>query len=136
MHARTEALNMARQSRRRQYYTYILASHKGVLYTGVTDNLFARLRQHRNGTGSAFAARYKVHNLVCYEVADTALVAIAREKEIKEWRREKKVTLIESMNPYWNDLAIELWPGVKWHTQPQPGPAIGHPTPDPSLRSG
>ena len=129
---------MARQSRRRQFCFYILASYKGTLYTGVTGNLLARLQQHRNGTGSAFTSRYKVHKLVYCEVADTALFAIAREKEIKTWRREKKVALIETMNPYWKDLAEELWPGVEWHTQPQPGPAIDHPTPDPSpsLRYG
>ena len=116
-----------RRTRDRQFCVYILASYKGVLYTGVTDNLFARLHQHRNSTGSAFTARYKVHRLVYYEVAETALAAIAREKEIKAWRREKKAALIESVNPYWKDLAEELWPGAEWHTQPQPGPAIDHP---------
>lgn len=127
---------MPRRTRDRQFYAYILASYKGVLYTGVTDNLFARLHQHRNSTGSAFTARYKVHKLIYYEVADTALAAIAREKEIKAWRRGKKVALIEGVNPSWKDLAEELWPGADWNISVSHELNVFTPTPDPSLRSG
>jgi putative endonuclease len=98
--------------RERQFVVYILASFRGTLYTGVTGNTPLRLSQHRAGQGSEFAAKYKTTKLVYCEVADTALAARTREKQIKGWRREKKVALIESTNPYWKDLAEELWPGA------------------------
>ena len=99
--------------RERHFYVYILASRQGTLYTGVTNDLMFRLHQHREGTGSAFTAKYRSRKLVYFEDADTAGVAITREKQIKGWRREKKVALIEAMNPGWKDLADELWPGAE-----------------------
>jgi len=89
------------------YYVYILTNHSGTLYTGVTNNLERRLDEHRRGIGSKFTAKYNIKRLVYYEVYKYVRVAIAREKQIKGWRREKKVALIEEMNPGWKDLSAE-----------------------------
>ena len=87
------------------YYVYLLASHKhGTLYVGVTSNLLGRVYQHKTGVFWGFTRRYHVHLLVWFECYDDPLTAIAREKEIKKWRREWKVNLIESTNPEWLDL--------------------------------
>jgi putative endonuclease len=87
------------------YYVYLLASHKhGTLYVGVTSNLLGRVYQHKTGVVRGFTRRYHVHLLVWFECYDDPLTAIAREKEIKKWRREWKVNLIESTNPEWLDL--------------------------------
>jgi putative endonuclease len=87
------------------YYVYLLASHKhGTLYVGVTSNLLGRVYQHKTGVVRGFTRRYHVHLLVWFECYDAPLTAIAREKEIKKWRREWKVNLIESTNPEWLDL--------------------------------
>ena len=90
------------------YYVYILASPSRTLYVGVTNHLERRIRQHRAGE-SEFTARYNITRLVHYEVTNsvTVAVAIAREKEIKAWRRAKKVALIEQDNPAWDDLAAK-----------------------------
>jgi putative endonuclease len=90
----------------REYFVYILASRSRVLYVGVTSNLMLRLQEHRMGKAeNAFTARYKVTRLVYVEQTSHALEAIEREKQIKRWRREKKVALIESLNPTWRDLS-------------------------------
>jgi putative endonuclease len=87
------------------YYVYLLASHKhGTLYVGVTSNLLGRAYQHKTGAVRGFTRRYHVHLLVWFECYDDPLTAIAREKEIKKWRREWKINLIESTNPEWLDL--------------------------------
>jgi putative endonuclease len=87
------------------YYVYLLASHKhGTLYAGVTSNLLGRVYQHKTGVVRGFTRRYHVHLLVWFECYDDPLTAIAREKEIKKWRREWKINLIESTNPEWLDL--------------------------------
>lgn len=86
------------------YYLYIVTnSEKDVLYTGVTNNLLRRLLEHRENRGneSTFAGKYYCNKLVYYEHFVQVEHAIAREKQIKNWRREKKVKLIESMNPDW-----------------------------------
>ena len=88
---------------------YILASKpNGTLYTGVTSNLIARLHQHRTNTISGFTSRYAVHRLVHFEMCDTMEAAILREKQLKNWRRQWKINLIEAGNPRWNDLATDL----------------------------
>ena len=93
----------------RQPCTYILASGRHcTIYIGVTSNLLARLHQHRSGAVPGFTARYGVKRLVHYEVADTMEAAIGREKQLKAWRRDWKVALIEQENPFWEDLAIGL----------------------------
>jgi putative endonuclease len=86
------------------FNVYIIASRSRTLYTGVTSNLNRRLAQHSSGKGSKFAAKYKINRLVYAEYAPSAAVAIEREKQIKRWRRSKKIALIESINPTWTDL--------------------------------
>ena len=92
----------------RRYYVYILVSKGRVLYVGVTGFLMARVLQHKSGEGQGFTQKYNVGRLVYYEVFRYVNNAIARETEIKKWRREKKVALIEADNPRWDDLA-EGW---------------------------
>ncbi len=88
---------------------YILASaYNGTLYVGVTSNLIGRVIQHRTGTFDGFTRRYGVHRLVWFEAAETMEAAIAREKQVKRYRRDWKRNLIERENPMWNDLAVEL----------------------------
>jgi putative endonuclease len=89
----------------RTYYVYILASKSRVLYVGVTGSLMSRVLRHRAGEGSLFARRYRVHRLVYFQSFHNIGDAIARESEIKKWRREKKIALIEERNPTWEDLA-------------------------------
>ncbi len=76
-----------------------------MLYVGVTNNLQRRLAEHRSSRSRGFTARYLVRRLVYVEHTHDVIAAIRREKEIKGWRREKKIALIESANPEWNDLA-------------------------------
>jgi putative endonuclease len=92
-------------SRQRSYYVYIMASRSRVLYVGVTGFLMARVLRHRTGEGGVFTQRYQVHRLVYFASFRNVGDAIARETEIKKWRREKKVALIEERNPTWEDLA-------------------------------
>ncbi|UGA43738.1 GIY-YIG nuclease family protein [Bradyrhizobium quebecense] len=88
------------------YYVYILASRRhGTLYIGVSNNLCTRLTLHRAGRGSQFVKKYGVTRLVYMEVYASPQEAIAREKALKEWRRDWKVRLIEQDNPEWSDLS-------------------------------
>jgi putative endonuclease len=88
---------------------YLLTSKRnGTLYTGVTSNLLKRLWQHKNDEVDSFTHRYSVHTLVWYEVHETMDSAILREKELKKWRRQWKLALIEKMNPDWRDLYLDL----------------------------
>ena len=89
----------------RQYYVYILANpHRTALYTGVTNNLVRRIWQHRSGQDRGFTTRYNCSRLVFYEVFRDSYNAIAREKQLKAGSRERKIELIEGMNPGWRDL--------------------------------
>jgi putative endonuclease len=91
--------------RRCVVYVYLLASAKhGTLYVGVTNDLVRRVYQHKTGVFRGFTFRYQVHRLVWFESYDDPTNAIVREKEIKKWRREWKVNLIERSNPEWVDL--------------------------------
>jgi putative endonuclease len=95
--------------REREPCVYILASGRhGTIYIGVTSDLMARLHQHRTGSVPGFTRRYDVKRLVHFEMADTMDAAIAREKQLKAWRRDWKVALIERDNPFWEDRAIDL----------------------------
>ncbi|MFQ5895358.1 MAG: GIY-YIG nuclease family protein [Nitrospinota bacterium] len=94
----------------RQYYVYIMTSRSGALYTGVTNDLARRMHEHKHKLVRGFAARYNIARLVHFEIFDDVREAIAREKQIKSWRRAKKVSLIESANPRWSDLS-EGWFG-------------------------
>ena len=91
----------------RLYYVYILASRSRNLYTGVTSSLMRRIQEHREGRVPGFTTRYRIHRLVYVESFRDVHEAIGREKEIKSWRREKRVKLIERQNPTWRDLAEE-----------------------------
>ena len=91
----------------RTYYVYILASRSRTLYTGVTGNLETRVVQHKERASEGFTSRYYVTRLVYYEIFGDPRAAIAREKEIKGWRRAKKVALIKSANPKWLDMSEE-----------------------------
>jgi len=91
----------------RLYYVYILASASRVLYTGVTNNLERRVRQHKQKQVAGFTQRYNVTQLMHYEVFSDVRLAIAREKQIKAWRREKRVALISEHNPRWRDRSEE-----------------------------
>lgn len=89
----------------REYYVYIMASKRnGTLYTGVTSNLIQRVWQHKTGETKGFTSKYKVHQLVYYEVHGDVMDAIKREKNIKAWQRNWKLQLIEKENPSWYDL--------------------------------
>ncbi|CAA7619857.1 GIY-YIG nuclease family protein [Magnetospirillum sp. UT-4] len=88
---------------------YILASGRnGTLYVGVTSDLAKRVEQHRSGAVEGFTRDYGVHTLVHVEFHETMQAAIAREKQIKKWRRAWKLNLIEAANPTWRDLSAEL----------------------------
>ena len=93
---------------RKRYYVYIMSSLSGTLYTGLTNSIGRRSMEHTLKVGSDFTAKYDVNRLVYYEVFQYVGNAIAREKEIKGWRRSKKVALIESFNPSWRDLARDF----------------------------
>lgn len=87
------------------YYVYILASKKyGTLYIGVTSDLIRRVYEHKTKVVPGFAKRYGVDKLVLFETFDDPTSAIAREKELKKWRRDWKTRLIDEQNPNWDDL--------------------------------
>ena len=89
----------------RTFFVYILANRSRGLYIGVTNDLTRRLAQHRNGAGGGHSVRYRCARLVFIESVTDVRAAIAREKQLKNWRREKKVALIQAMNPAWDDLS-------------------------------
>jgi putative endonuclease len=86
-------------------YVYIMSGHTRRLYTGVTNDLERRVWEHKERTIPGFTSRYKFHRLVFYEVVEGAQAAIEREKQIKGWKRWKKLDLIETANPGWGDLS-------------------------------
>ncbi|MFA6588285.1 MAG: GIY-YIG nuclease family protein [Patescibacteria group bacterium] len=94
-------------TRKHKYYVYMMASKSGVLYIGVTNSLIHRVLEHKNGLVEGFTKKYKCQKLVYYEETDDISAAIAREKQLKKWRREKKVKLIDTINPGWKDLSEE-----------------------------
>lgn len=93
----------------KQYYVYIMTNKRNtVLYTGVTGDLIKRVYEHKNNTIEGFTKKYNVNKLVYYEIFKNSASAISREKQIKAGSRDKKIILIESMNPKWKDLYHEL----------------------------
>ena len=93
----------------RQPCVYILASQpRGTLYIGVTSDLTQRLWQHRTGATGGFTSKYGVHRLVRFELFGDMESAILREKQLKRWHRQWKINLIESGNPDWTDLGVDL----------------------------
>ena len=107
-------------SENRTYYVYIMASRSKTLYIGVTNNLERRVSEHKTGMFKGFTQRYNINRLVYYEEFDTVQVAIQREKQLKAWLRRKKLALVDSVNPEWDDMAEH------WYSMER----------DPSLRSG
>ena len=89
----------------KRYWVYIVASRTGTLYIGMTNNLYVRVLQHKSGEIEGFSSKYHCDRLVYWESFDDVLKAIDREKQLKGWRRTKKIVLIESLNPRWEDLA-------------------------------
>ena len=87
------------------YYVYLLASKSRRLYVGVTNNLEHRLYEHKHKLVDGFTKSYNIDRLVFFETTSDVRSAIEREKKIKHWRREKKIALIETMNPLWEDLS-------------------------------
>ena len=92
----------------RAYYVYIMASRSRVLYTGVTNDLARRVREHKRGLIPGFTSMYRITRLVHFEAFTDIRDAIAREKQVKGWVRARKVRLIEECNPTWEDHA-EHW---------------------------
>ena len=91
------------------YFVYLMASAKnGTLYAGVTNDLVRRVYEHKNGLADGFTSRYSVHQLVWFDSTPSIEAAIHKEKQIKNWKREWKVTLIEKSNPEWLDLYPSL----------------------------
>ena len=91
------------------YYVYLLASKKhSTLYLGVTNDIVQRAYEHRTKAVPGFTKRYGIDKLVWFEVYDDVTTAIAREKELKKWRRDWKIGLIEQQNPGW----VDLYPGI------------------------
>ena len=90
------------------YYVYILTNRSGTLYVGMTNDLYRRLQEHRDGVGSAFTMRYKIDLLVYFEDTTDVRVALEREKHVKGWTRARKLELIKFMNPTMRDLS-EDW---------------------------
>jgi putative endonuclease len=99
--------------RRHCYYAYILGSLSGTLYVGVTGNLHKRVFQHKFHRTGGFTDQYDVERLLYWESFDDVLKAIDREKQLKGWRREKKIALIEGQNPHWLDLSPDWYPWMK-----------------------
>lgn len=91
------------------YYVYIITNKSQTLYVGMTNNLERRMYEHKNKLIPGFTSKYNLNRLVYYEQTANVLSAIAREKQLKGWLRKKKIELIESHNPEWSDLSIELF---------------------------
>ena len=91
----------------KQYFVFIVSSRTRIIYIGVTNNLDRRLYEHKNKIFDGYSSQYETDSLVYYEVFSDVKQAIAREKQIKKWRREKKDALIEVLNPDWDDLSTK-----------------------------
>ena len=90
------------------YYVYIMASRTRRIYTGMTNDLVRRVFEHKSSSTNGFTKKYQTTRLVYYEEIQDIQSAITREKQIKSWRRSKKIKLIESLNPDWRDIS-EAW---------------------------
>jgi len=90
-----------------EYYVYIMTNGKRTLYTGVTNNLYRRVYEHKEKLIPGFTKRYNIDYLVYVENTSDVVAAITREKQIKGWTRAKKISLIESSNPEWRDLSLD-----------------------------
>ncbi len=101
------------------YFVYIMSNRSKTLYTGVTNNLMRRVREHKTGAGSEFTSKYKLDRLVYFERFEDIRNAIEREKRIKGWLRIKKITVIVSANPEWKDLSQEWYERHQFQPEPE-----------------
>ena len=92
----------------KQYYVYIMTNKSRTFYVGMTNDLARRVYQHQQKLIGGFTKRYNITMLVYYESTTDVRIAIEREKQVKDWRRSKKIALIESMNPTWQDLSADI----------------------------
>jgi len=88
------------------YYVYIISSDTGTFYVGMTNNIKRRIYEHKIGSAPGFSKKYSIHNLLYFETFSDKDSAIAREKQLKHWRREKKIALIDSVNKSWKDISV------------------------------
>jgi putative endonuclease len=86
------------------YYVYIISSDTGTLYVGMTNNLKRRIYEHKHGSAPHFSKKYNIRNLLYFETFSDKNSAIARENQLKHWRREKKIALIDTVNDSWSNL--------------------------------
>jgi len=93
----------------KQYHVYIMTNRSGTLYIGVTNDLLRRVHEHKAKRVDGFTKEYKLTTLVYFETGEDIREAITREKQLKGWRRSKKLALINASNPKWNDLSLD------WH---------------------
>ena len=103
----------SRTMREHAYFTYIVSSKSRTLYIGVTSGLRHRIFEHKTKAHEGFTSRYNCNRLVWFEQSNDVNVAIAREKELKGWLRSKKIELIQSTNPTWEDLSADWFPHLK-----------------------
>src|SRR5688500_13036708 len=104
----------------KEYYVYIMTNRSRALYTGVTNNLKRRVYEHKNKLIEGFTSKYNIQYLVYYESTSSIHAALAREKQIKGWRRARKIALIDSMNPEWKDLSEEWFVSRKMRMAKKP----------------
>jgi putative endonuclease len=93
----------------KNYYVYIMTNHSKTLYTGMTNDINRRVYEHKQKLISGFTQKYNINKLVYFEETTDVTEAIAREKQIKGWLREKKIALVESINPTWKDLSASWY---------------------------
>ena len=91
-----------------KYYVYIMASDSGTLYVGVTNNIIRRVYEHKHDIAEGFSNKYSCHKLILFEEYNDIKDALNREKQLKNWRRDKKEYLISKQNPRWTDLYEQL----------------------------
>ena len=96
------------RTRQSCYFVYLLTSLSGTLYVGLTDNLWKRVQEHKDGVFDGFTKKYKVNRLMYFETFSDPATAAHRELQVKKWRREKKLALFAKSNPQWRDLSPEI----------------------------
>ena len=93
----------------KEYYVYIMTNGVRTLYIGVTNDLMRRVFEHKEKLAEGFTKKYNITMLVYFETTSDVQAAIAREKQLKSWRRNKKIALIESSNPQWKDFSLKWY---------------------------
>jgi putative endonuclease len=111
-------ISAMREGRFYTFWVYIMTSNTGTLYTGMTGFVDTRVSQHKSGEIDGFTKKYKCDRLVYYEQYDDVYVAKRRERQLKGWRREKKIALIEKINPRWEDLSEHWGREMRFKGQP------------------